>query len=78
MTERERREEQERRFLSPYACLAAMTFPAILYSTSSVLSAAAGMAAALFMAYKEKSLVTVAVCACGAVFAAERMMAWMM
>ncbi len=62
----------------PYACLAAMTFPAILYSTSSVLSAAAGMAAALFMAYREKSLVTVAVCACGAVFAAERMMAWMM
>lgn len=62
----------------PYACLAAMTFPAILYSTSSVLSAAAGMAAALFMAYREKSLVTVAVCACGAVFVAERVIAWMM
>ena len=56
----------------PYACLAAMTFPAILYSTSYVLSAAAGMAAALVMAYREKSLVTVAVCACAAVFVAER------
>ena len=31
-----------------------------------------GMGAALFMAYREKSLVTVAVCACGAVFIAER------
>ncbi len=56
----------------PYACLAAMTFPAILFSTSCVASAAAGMGAALAAAYKEKSLVTVAVCACAAVFAAER------
>lgn len=55
----------------PYACLAAMTFPAILFSTSCMASAAAGMAAALIMACKEKSLVAVAACACGTVFVAE-------
>lgn len=56
----------------PYACLAAMTFPAILFSTSSVLSAGIGFAVALFAAYKEKSLLTVALLACGAVFIIER------
>lgn len=61
----------------PYACLAAMTFPAILFSTSYVFSAAVGMGAALFMAYREKSLVTVAVCACFAVFVAERLIGMM-
>ena len=34
-------------FYMPYAVLGAMTFPAILYSTSSIWSAAAGMAVAL-------------------------------
>ena len=34
----------------PYACLAAMTFPAILTSTASMISGAVGFAAALFMA----------------------------
>ena len=34
-------------FYVPYACLAAMTFPAILYATSSVISAAVGFAVAL-------------------------------
>ena len=33
----------------PYTCLSAMTFPAILYATESVLSAAAGIAAALVL-----------------------------
>lgn len=56
----------------PYACLAAMTFPAILTATSGVISAAIGFAVALFAAYKEKSLVTVALVACAAVFVAER------
>lgn len=58
----------------PYACLAAMTFPAILFSTASVISAAAGFGVALFAAYKEKSLLTVALCACAAVFVVERVM----
>lgn len=56
----------------PYACLAGMTFPAILTATSSVISGAVGFAAALVMAYREKSLVTVACVACAAVFVAER------
>lgn len=58
----------------PYASLAAMTFPAILMATESVISGAAGFAAALLAAYKEKSLLTVAVCACVAVFVAERLL----
>lgn len=58
----------------PYACLAAMTFPAILFSTASVISAVVGFAVALAAAYKEKSLLTVALCACAAVFIVERVM----
>lgn len=58
----------------PYACLAAMTFPAILFSTASVVSAVVGFSVALAAAYKEKSLLTVALCACAAVFVAERIM----
>ncbi|MDO4306388.1 MAG: AzlD domain-containing protein [Eubacteriales bacterium] len=58
----------------PYACLSAMTFPAILFSTASVVSAVVGFAVALIAAYKEKSLLTVALCACAAVFVAERVM----
>ncbi len=60
----------------PYACLAAMTFPAILSATSSVISGAVGFAVALYLAYKEKSLLTVALFACGAVFVVERVMAF--
>ena len=60
----------------PYACLAAMTFPAILSATASVISAVAGFVVALIAAYKEKSLLTVALFACGAVFIVERIMAF--
>ena len=45
----------------PYATLSAMTFPAILSSTGSVLSASLGFAAALFLAFRGKSLLCVAV-----------------
>lgn len=58
----------------PYASLAAMTFPAILTATSSVVSGVAGFGVGLFAAYKEKSLLTVALCACGAVFVVERIL----
>ena len=61
----------------PYACLAAMTFPAILFSTSGVISAVIGFAAAILTAYREKSLLTVAIAACAAVFIAERIMAFL-
>lgn len=57
----------------PYATLAAMTFPAILSSTASKWSAAAGFVTALVLAYKEKSLLTVAGAACVVVFVVERL-----
>lgn len=56
----------------PYAVLAAMTVPAILYSTSSVASAAAGLCVALLLAYFEQSLIVVAAGACIIVFIVER------
>ncbi len=61
-------------FYVPYACLAAMTFPAILTATASVISAVIGFVVALIAAYKEKSLLTVALMACAAVFIAERIL----
>lgn len=61
-------------FYVPYACLAAMTFPAILSATTSIISGAVGFAVALYLAYKEKSLLTVALFACAAVFVVERVM----
>ena len=61
-------------FYVPYACLAAMTFPAILTATSSVISAVAGLITDLVTAYLEKSMITVALCACAAVFVAERLL----
>ena len=44
----------------PYATLSAMTFPAILTATGSAISAALGFAAALILAFRGKSLLTVA------------------
>lgn len=55
----------------PYAVLGAMTFPAIFSSTGSVISAAVGCVVAVFLAFKEKSLLTVALSACGAVLLVE-------
>lgn len=55
----------------PYAVLTAMTFPAILYATDYVVSAAAGFVVALVFAWKGKSLTTVAIAACVAVFLVE-------
>lgn len=63
----------------PYACLAAMTFPAILTATAGgILSGVVGLVVALIVAYKEKSLLTVALFACAAVFIAERIMEFVM
>lgn len=56
----------------PYAVLAAMTFPGILFSTETVLSAFAGLLAALALAYFGKGLLTVALGSAGVVFIAER------
>lgn len=50
----------------PYTVLSVMTVPAIFYATELV-PAIAGFAVALFLGYKEKSLVTVAMLSCTAV-----------
>lgn len=52
----------------PYAVLAAMTFPEVLYSTSNMISAICGLCIALVLAYKGKGLLTVALCAVLTVF----------
>ena len=49
----------------PYTVLAAMTFPAIFYVTSSVVPATVGTAGAVLLAYKGRGLVTVSLSACG-------------
>ena len=54
----------------PYAVLAAMTFPAILYSTSSPITAVVGLAVALLLALCKRSLIEVSLAACVAVFLA--------
>lgn len=58
----------------PYAVLAAMTIPAIFSSTSSVVSAVGGLLAALLVSCMGKSLMPVALSACGAVFVIELIM----
>ncbi len=70
----------------PYAVLGAMTIPAVLYSTGwengfgspeevrGLVSALAGLAAALTAAFKNKGLLIVAAAACAAAFAAEVIM----
>ena len=60
----------------PYACLAAMTFPAILYSTATMWSALAGMAAALILSFMGKGLLPVALVSTAAVFITECLMRW--
>ena len=59
----------------PYACLTAMTFPAILYDTAYLLSGAAALIVAVVLAYRGKSLLTVSVASCAAVFLTERVLA---
>lgn len=52
----------------PYACLMAMTFPAVMYATDNIMSAIAGVVVAFILALKNKSLAVVALFACIAVF----------
>ena len=51
-------------FYVPYAVLGAMTFPAILFSTGNYIASVAGLITACIMAFREKSLLTVAIFAC--------------
>lgn len=71
------RKEIKSRFLRdffyyiPYAVLGAMTFPAILYATRSIISAAAGFAAACIAAFFKRGLLTTALLAAAAVYVTE-------
>lgn len=58
----------------PYACLTAMTFPSILSSTESIFSGAAALVTAVFLAYRGKSLIVVAIASSAAVFVVERLL----
>ena len=58
-------------FYVPYAVLAAMTFPAVIYSADGLVPGIAGTFTGLVFAYKRKSLLMVAVVSCIAVFIAE-------
>lgn len=52
----------------PYACLMAMTFPAVFHGGYPVLAAAAGVLVALILALRGKGLMTVALAASMTVF----------
>ena len=56
----------------PTACLTAMTFPAILTATEHMIAGAIGLAVAVVLALRKKSLIVVAVAACAAVFLTEQ------
>ena len=59
----------------PYCCLTAMTFPAILSSTASMLSGAAALIVAVILAYRGKSLIVVAISSSAAVLVTEWVLA---
>ena len=61
----------------PYACLTAMTFPAILSSTASILSGAAALIVAVLLAYRGKSLIVVSVASSAAVLLTEWLLAFL-
>ena len=58
----------------PYACLTAMTFPAIMYDTTYMFSGIAALVLAAVLAYRGKSLLTVSLASCAAVFICERIL----
>jgi len=57
----------------PVACLTAMTFPAILYTTDNMISGAAGLIIGVLLAFKKKSLIVVALSSCVTVFLVEQL-----
>lgn len=58
----------------PYSVLAVMTLPAMFYATERI-PAIAGFIVAVVLAYKGKSLLTVAAAACGAVLVCSLLIA---
>lgn len=71
------RKKIENRFVNsflhyvPYACLTALTLPAIFYSTETVAGSACGLAVAVVLGCRKKSLIVVAAAACATVFLVE-------
>lgn len=61
----------------PTACLTAMTFPAILYATDHVVSGAIGLLVGIVLAFKNKSLIVVAVASCATVFIVEQLIGFL-
>ena len=55
----------------PYACLAAMTFPAILSSTATMLSGVAALIVGIVLAYRGRGLMVVALSSSAAVLIVE-------
>lgn len=64
-------------YYMPYAVLSVMTVPAVFYATNHNITAAAGVLAALVLAYFKKGLLTVAIGASAAVFAAEMIITYL-
>ena len=58
----------------PYACLTAMTFPAIMFDTTYIISGIAALVVAVVLAFRGKSLLTVALASCVTVFVTERIL----
>ena len=58
----------------PYACLTAMTFPAIMYDTTYIFSGIVALVVAVVLAFRGKSLLTVALASCVTVFVTERIL----
>lgn len=61
----------------PYACLTAMTFPAILESTASMLSGGAALAVGVLLALGKQPLLVVSLGASGAVLLTEWIMSFL-
>ena len=59
----------------PYACLAAMTVPAIFSSTSYLISAIVGLIVAIVITLLNRSMIIVALSSCAAVFITEQIIA---
>lgn len=55
----------------PFAVLSAMTIPDIFFATDMLVSAVVALAVAVILAYREKSLLTVALVSCVSVYAVE-------
>lgn len=55
----------------PYAVLTAMTIPAVFTATGHLCSSLVGVATALILAFYNKSLIVVALCASAAAFVCE-------